>query len=286
MFAVNIIEYYKNIQEKETLKKYYAVLIYGLLSAFCFPAERGIIFTDNLRIRNAPSITGKVIGTCIDEVVVEQNGIAEILYKNKIINIYEKSGTKTMKDGVFDYWYKISDTMNCWINAYYVALFPIYFRYAPVSGEEDYKIISIDETGLAHYLILDEYNSKNTIEKYDYTLYDELYKKMRDNSYLRLSEFIKDINEKLKIGELDLSSEPEKTKSFRLYTLPLLYDVKIAPDLKSLKEIFGWTRFGGRFVQDFMIIDLDKTYSLSVNYTEGEEQKIIDMTYYVQLRRN
>jgi hypothetical protein len=273
-------------------KNSFFLLFCFLLSSLCFSVERGIIFTENLRIRDTPSTNGNIVGNCLNEVVVQQNTakevVFEVLYENMIVNIYEKSGTQTMQNGTFDYWYKISDTKNYWINAYYVALFPIYFRSAYVQGEKDYKIMNIDETGLAHYFIFDEYIFSNTIEKRDYTLYDELYPKMLDNSYLRLSEFIKDVNQKLNINDQYVFPKKESTKSFSLYPLPLWYGVKTVPNLESLKNILGWTRTGSHSVQDFEIIDVDKTYSLSVIHTmaekAGDEQKIMQMMYYVRLR--
>jgi hypothetical protein len=268
-------------------RKYCFVLICTLLSSLCFSVERGLIFTENLRIRDLPSTNGKVVGTCIRDVVIEQNGTRNVLYENKIINIYEKSGSQTMQNGFFDYWYKISETENYWINAYYVAFFPIYFRPVPGYDTKNYKIMNIDENGLAHYFIIDVYNPQNTIEKSDYTLYDELYEEMQDNGNLRLSECIKDVNEKLALHEQNLSVGRQSPNTFRLDTVPLWYNVKTAGNLAALKEILGGCNINRSAVY-FTAVDLDYEYSLflMVGYDPeapmtDTERRIFEMEYYV-----
>ena len=72
----------------------------------------GIVFSDNLNVRNAPGISGEVINT---------------LPTLTPVAIYEASGSGKYKNGILDIWLKISEDEQ-WVNAYYVAMLPFFTR--------------------------------------------------------------------------------------------------------------------------------------------------------------
>lgn len=94
------------------------ILILILLSlSFSTLSAEGLVFFDRVRVRSLPSLQGE-----------------HITYKNtgEIVEIYDAEGSASFENGVWDYWYKISETEDKWINAYYVALTPFYID---VAGE-------------------------------------------------------------------------------------------------------------------------------------------------------
>ena len=94
-------------QEKEEIDRasaeHWAMLarqFYGAINVF-----------DNVNIRNNPSLAGRV---------VRQSAFGDYF------NIFEKKGSGKIENGVLDFWYKISDDNEEWINALYLREFPFY----------------------------------------------------------------------------------------------------------------------------------------------------------------
>lgn len=75
---------------------------------------RAITFSDYLVIRDKPSIED-------GEIVTTINSLTPLV-------IYDAAGTAEYIDGVFDFWYKISENQDKWVNAYYVTPLPFFTR--------------------------------------------------------------------------------------------------------------------------------------------------------------
>jgi len=73
--------------------------------------EKAIIITDNLSIFDSPSFFGKKINQ---------------LAFGSIITIYAIGNNYNLANEQFNYWYKISNTEDLWINALFVKKFPFY----------------------------------------------------------------------------------------------------------------------------------------------------------------
>jgi hypothetical protein len=162
------VDKWNKIVKNILMKYYFFLILISLNTSFLFCQEKGIIFTENLRIRNNPSLNADIINTrsCC------------------AVTIYDKSGTKEFKNGIFDYWYKISENENQWVNAFYVAIFPIFFNFDVTVNGKDYKILNMDNSGIMDYYILDKGNV--SIMQKDNALYNNI----KDNPYLRLSELL------------------------------------------------------------------------------------------------
>lgn len=75
---------------------------------------KGFVFTDKLKVRNAPSLKSNKIDT---------------LEFGDVITYYEISGSGEYKNGTLDKWVKISDTEDQWVNYFYVIQFPAKLEY-------------------------------------------------------------------------------------------------------------------------------------------------------------
>jgi hypothetical protein len=75
---------------------------------------KGVVFTDKLKVRNAPSLKSNKIDT---------------LEFGDVITFYEISGSGEYKNGTLDKWVKISDTEDQWVNYFYVIQFPAKLEY-------------------------------------------------------------------------------------------------------------------------------------------------------------
>ncbi len=89
------------------------ILLFIVLSSILISITRafptGIVFSDNLRIRDKPGLGGTVTGT---------------LGTNALVPLYSVTGSGSFSNGVWDMWYRISPTSEQWINAAYVARLP------------------------------------------------------------------------------------------------------------------------------------------------------------------
>lgn len=71
---------------------------------------KGFVFTDKLKIRNAPNL---------------QSEKTDSLEFGDVISFYEVAGSGEYKDGILDKWVKISSTENQWVNYFYVIPFDV-----------------------------------------------------------------------------------------------------------------------------------------------------------------
>lgn len=208
--------------------------LFMMISVSCFAVESAFVFTENLRIRNSPSSNGAVVGSI----------------SMKKVEIYDKQGTQKMINGVWDYWYKISEQNNQWINAYYVATFPILFRHG-----KDYKIENIDDDNMIDYYVFDFVNGEQVLtRKKDTALFDKLI----DNPYMRLSELVKDINKQLHI------EENTEYSYHNISALNLFYEIQKGMNIDYLQTITGNFQTGGHVTGIYEIFDFKKTYEIYV----------------------
>lgn len=89
------------------------ILLLVVLSAILVSAAQafptGIVFSDNLRVRDKPGLGGQVTGT---------------LSTNALVALFDVTGSGSFSNGLWDMWYRISPTSEQWINAAYVARLP------------------------------------------------------------------------------------------------------------------------------------------------------------------
>jgi hypothetical protein len=228
------------------------VIIFFIFIVRVFAQEKGIIFTNNLRIRNSPSINAQIIGNCSDKVIVQVNGKNETIYNNKLIYVYDKKGSGRYIKGVWDYWYKISETENYWINGFYVAFFPIYFHYDLSVAGYRYKIINIDNNyHFTYYLIPPISDNRSHYSKGEMSDF-EMMGKITDSPILRLSELVKDINRRIN-GE----------GYHNIEHFDLLYDIKNIKDKETIKTIFGEIHMGHPGIFSYEINDLNLVYQIN-----------------------
>jgi len=222
-------------------RKLVFIFLFSITSSWCFSSETGFVFSDNLRIRNSPSINGSVISSI----------------SRKKITIYDKQGTKRMRNGVWDYWYKISEAENHWVNAYYVATFPIFFRYDLTANGKAYKIIGIDDYGIVHYYITS--GTRGVIEQRD----TELFNRLIDSKYIRVSELVNEINRQLNINEDTEAYILEQYKEeCDISSLVLFYGLNTYTDISSVFEILGDPPMGTGHSAIWLLYDLNKAYEI------------------------
>lgn len=106
------------------MKKYFLVILILLNSAYIFSQKTGIVYSNNVRVRNQPTTNATIIST---------------RQKNNLVTIYEVSGSGLMLNGVWDYWFKISEKDNLWINAYWVFTIPFTFVSTAIDEGGEYK---------------------------------------------------------------------------------------------------------------------------------------------------
>jgi hypothetical protein len=87
--------------------------------------------TDILNVRDLPSMSGKIIQKSLF---------------GDIFPLYDKKGTGMMENGVVDLWYKISETEEKWVNAFYVRQFPFYIASDSVKHLKDNNDYRIDRS--------------------------------------------------------------------------------------------------------------------------------------------
>jgi hypothetical protein len=210
-------------------------------------------------------MNGKIIGNCGNNVVLTDKGTAEVLYKGRVITIYEKQGTMKFTGDIWDCWYKISENKNYWINGYYVVTFPIYFKYDLTVNGHSYTIYEIDENNIMRY---DEFytlfQGRQGIceEKTDTDLLPQLL----DETYsarLRLSELVNALNKRLNIN-VDVSNRIDRLD---IKNTELLYGLKYSYTNGYLSKIFdivGAAESGGGGSLFYTALDRKNYYNLDL----------------------
>jgi hypothetical protein len=77
--------------------------------------EKAVVITDNLNIRNAPSLNGTII---------------DKYHFGKIVTIYAIKDYRNTINGEYNCWYKLSDTEEVWSNALFIKRFPFFINSA------------------------------------------------------------------------------------------------------------------------------------------------------------
>lgn len=106
-FTVNSVDSYDVDEARDTLG--FRVVRNVPLEDMRYPA---VVFSDNLNVRDAPSIDGNKV---------------EALPTMTPVAVYGVSGSGELKGGTLDLWLKIADSER-WVNAYYVAMLPFFTR--------------------------------------------------------------------------------------------------------------------------------------------------------------
>jgi hypothetical protein len=96
------------------------VLVFSLSSFPLFGLDKGMVITDVLNIRNGPGMKHDIVGKAV---------YGDTFY------IYDTSGTDIFVDGNLDYWYKISDNVEKWVNGNYFYTLPFYITDGKLAGD-------------------------------------------------------------------------------------------------------------------------------------------------------
>ena len=231
-------------------------------NTFVTGIENAFVYTNNLQIKDAPSMNGNVIGSI----------------SRQTITIYDRQGTRKFENGVWDYWYKISKKHNQWVNAFFVATYPIYFRYNLRFGGKNYKILNIYENGTVDYFVFTNWLS------YTHRTDKEIFGELIDNPSFRISELIKDINRQIGF-DIEMEYDPNEFSPIfnkDISSLKLLYGINVNTDLQTLYEILGPLLYGGRLSKSYSIIDHGR-YCTVTFHLNSERTGLSAITFDVRI---
>ncbi len=190
----------------------------------------GVSYSNNLRVRNQPSLEGKVV---------------KVLPCHTKVTVYDSEGSNMWKNGIWDFWYKISDSKDEWVNAYYIGLFPF------VVSKPDF------------YVLVTGMDSDNNYEYFEYRNEDkgkfkdkEIYSFVEDSILIRSSNLAKyRINQNGKLSE-------ERNPGYKY-----LYGVDVGMEWETLREIFE-PNDGGAGVSAFDFGYQGKHYGVIIYLTD------------------
>ncbi|MBR4791905.1 MAG: hypothetical protein IK024_13535 [Treponema sp.] len=127
------------------MKKVFLLLSFILCSQFVFSQQKALVGDAKAEVRNLPDASG-----------------SKVLYQLKAgdeIKVYSASGDKSFSNGVANYWYKISNEKDEWINAESVYTFPTDFVSLVFDGPGDERFDRIvfkdfkKENGELYFLV-------------------------------------------------------------------------------------------------------------------------------------
>jgi hypothetical protein len=201
------------------------------------------------------------MGICNNNVIIYNN--SEILYESRVISIYDKKGSMKMQDGILDYWYKISEDRDYWINAYYVAIFPILFRYDITYSGLYYVIYEINDNIITYdvfhgYGRESYWESRHDADLFEYLINEEY------SQRLRLGELIKNM-----VEQID-NNIPYRVD---ITTIKLFYDINEILRLpysergKRIYTIIGDAESGGGYSLSYTAVD--KNYVYDFDFGKG-----------------
>lgn len=122
---------------------------------------KGFVFTDKLKIRNAPNLQS------------EKTGILEF---GDVITYYEVTGSGEYKDGILDKWVKISSTENQWVNYFYVIPFEVPLDFPCMENiikNNDSAMNVHDE--LPNRIFIEDIVTKNSKKYFKFSISDDSY---------------------------------------------------------------------------------------------------------------
>lgn len=250
----------------ERMKRNHIQFIFIFLFSYItvmYAQDKGLVFVNNLRIRTLPSMQGETKGS--------------ISYKNNqitgLVTVYDKQGSRTiLPNGVWDYWYKISKDKDEWVNAYYVALFPIYFRYNLTASGSDYIINNITTDGVCDYIKINGRESTHKIE-YSEVLLHNLY----NNPCIRLGEMAKDINAQL--SDIYTFSDLHDAMQLDISNVNLPYGLRNGLQFEDIVNIIGGPVMGSEVAGFFDVHYPDKTFELKIYF--NTYTGAVDYTYEI-----
>jgi hypothetical protein len=162
--------------------------------------EKAVVTTDNLNIRNLPSLDGTIIDN---------------IYFGNVVTIYAIRDYKNTINGEYNCWYKLSNTEEIWANALYIKRFPFFINsdeyidwshvFYEYPSRAIIKINNFNEfNGKYYFTIIHGYsdepneldvemNTMISIDDIHFTILNNNY----DNLYKIVNENIYKINEKL-----------------------------------------------------------------------------------------
>jgi hypothetical protein len=167
------------------MKRAILILLISFIAQEIYAQTKGLICTNNLRVRTTPNLTGQVIAS---------------LNFGDVVYVYEITGRNRTENGIYDLWYKISAEENKWVNAFYVNIFPFYISNAISSnkGVTSYlRILDKFSKNKIDYILCEATSSRN--ENFELILMreyiDEDYSlPLFDNYTNRVYEFIDDVS--------------------------------------------------------------------------------------------
>jgi hypothetical protein len=157
--------------------------------------EKAVVITDNLNIRNAPSLNGTII---------------DKYHFGKIVIIYAIRDYKNTINGEYNCWYKLSNAEEVWANALFIKRFPFFIN----SVEKDYQdssitieINNIEQIGSKYYFsiyLLPDSENSIQIEINKTILVNDLHFNIIDNNYDNVYKLTYENMRKLKIELLPI----------------------------------------------------------------------------------
>jgi hypothetical protein len=215
-----------------------------------FEISEVITITDVLDVRTSPSIRSEIIHT---------------INFGEVLHVYDEqgSGDFVFEDGTLDLWYKISQNLEEWVNAFYVRKFPFYIAgegmvYGIDNGRNDMytglnivNIRNVDKIG-GIWLNMDVYNHKggigadykkdtrieNVQESY---FFNNETIRLKDNLFNNIIELYNDI--KIKTEDLPpsvaWSGEEHDAKEYDLSEMKLKYGIETGKQINHIIEILG-----------------------------------------------
>lgn len=107
------------------MKRTIMLLYFVFWSQVIFSQEKGLVDANKVNIRNSPSI--------------ENSKVLYQLNAGDQITVYSITGDKSVSNSVLNFWYKISQDEEIWINAEYVYTFPCDFVELNAVGPGEYR---------------------------------------------------------------------------------------------------------------------------------------------------
>lgn len=256
---------------------------------------KGFVFTDKLKIRNAPNLQSEKTGS---------------LEFGDVISFYEVAGSGEYKNGILDKWVKISSTENQWVNYFYVIPFDV-----PVDLPCLENIIKNNETAmnvrdeLPNRIFIEDIVSKGSKKYFKFSISDDSYYHKDDYKFEKeVAYVIKNIHpdsykNALQRGAGDTAKTVEDmdtlvildNPSFRKFLLCdyiwskisrvakitdekilLDYGVKVGMPVKDLYEIIGKPVYTDNNLLDYFGNDQNATMELKFKVKDG---KIIEINF-------
>lgn len=213
-----------------------AIVFLTLNVVFVFSLEEQyIVFSDNVNIRNAPSINSSVI---------------RIMSYPDPITVYELKGSGEYINGILDKWARINMNSSEWINYFYIAKIPFVVRFNgnPQYDSKDSIVIkAIYKEDSTYFFesewLLNPYYHKDINFKMPANASLDIYLgyslPIKDNACARLYNLCENFNDNLKKYPADLYNKKYTETLITNPNILLDYGIKIGVDKDQIITTLG-----------------------------------------------